>query len=908
MKTRFIMALAASAAALISCNREEVEMTDPAGHVFRFELVDGETKATLGEEGVFWDIDDELGVFMGTTHGGARVTEENGKKLIAYPAQVSTNRMVYAYYPYDATNTDPTSVKVPFPASQQGASVSAMPMAGIPFEATEGDVNGKVYSLNLGSFIDFRVFSTRYAGERIRSIRMTATSGDHPISGEASLNLLNVAQGNEASLALSWQDGSNPSSVTLSQSASVARNKDAAAEGHLYMVVAPGTYSGTVTVVTNAATYTFPFTDKVFNRNGMRRFNLNLDNVEREAWYVKINTVDEMVDGGKYLIVYEAGSKAFKPILNGNTALLASSANVYGVTFDNRGSGKRIRSTDAVDACQVILEKAAQSGYYMKAVAPGYYFYPSGSNIAAGTAASTACTITNNGGVVNITAGTNQYFKYSTSSNYFKGSTYNSSRELALFMLDESVLKAQTLQFSASSFTYALDGQTPPVSNPEGLPTLSGAQTRVTYASSNTAVATVNPNTGAVTIQSVGTATITATAEADDLFKEGSASYTLTVMDELAFSVENDQVAAYFDYVELHPYTPENFKSVSYVQQFASIKKTNTSERYDLPKPVPVSWTTTSSGNTSIAVYYNADHTDEEIMAIADISSSGNSAEIYNLIPGRTCYYVVKSGNTTLAEGHFKTTGRRRMIKVGSSPEGKKNQYANNCRDFGGLMTTDGRTLKFGKIFRGTNMDKTSTNDQKDFILKKMGIELDVDLRYNPVQTASSDGSYMFNALGLAQIPDNNSTIYQGHTQETYNSINELESPSKMGPTLTRIMNAVLNDVGVYIHCKVGADRTGFVCLLLESMLGVRDDLRDIDYELTSFCSAIDGGDYRERNNASSSWFYYPIGYGDISKMSGGNFVSIYGDTFQAKAINFVVNTLGINYSMVTAFQDAMLE
>ena len=144
MKTRFFMAMAAAAAVLVSCNREEVEMTDPAGNVYRFELVDGETKATLGEEGIFWDIDDELGVFMGTTHGGARVTEKNGKKLIVYPAPVTINKMVYAYYPYDATNSDPSSVKVPFPASQQGGSVSAMPMAGIPFEATKGEINGKV--------------------------------------------------------------------------------------------------------------------------------------------------------------------------------------------------------------------------------------------------------------------------------------------------------------------------------------------------------------------------------------------------------------------------------------------------------------------------------------------------------------------------------------------------------------------------------------------------------------------------------------------------------------------------------------------------------------------------------------------------------------------------------------------
>lgn len=51
----------------------------------------------------------------------------------------------------------------------------------------------------------------------------------------------------------------------------------------------------------------------------------------------------------------------------------------------------------------------------------------------------------------------------------------------------------------------------------------------ITYSSDNTAVATVDGSTGQVTIVGVGTATITATAAATTNYKEGSASYTLTV-------------------------------------------------------------------------------------------------------------------------------------------------------------------------------------------------------------------------------------------------------------------------------------------------------------------------------------------------------------------------------------------
>ena len=60
-------------------------------------------------------------------------------------------------------------------------------------------------------------------------------------------------------------------------------------------------------------------------------------------------------------------------------------------------------------------------------------------------------------------------------------------------------------------------------------PELSGEVAGVAYSSSNTEVATVDAETGAVTILAVGEAVITATAEENDTHLAGSASYTITV-------------------------------------------------------------------------------------------------------------------------------------------------------------------------------------------------------------------------------------------------------------------------------------------------------------------------------------------------------------------------------------------
>lgn len=81
----------------------------------------------------------------------------------------------------------------------------------------------------------------------------------------------------------------------------------------------------------------------------------------------------------------------------------------------------------------------------------------------------------------------------------------------------------QTLIFSSSSCTVDLN-----VEDFEE-PTLTGAMTTVEYTSSNTSVATVDVESGEVTLKGVGETTITATAAENDEYLAGSASYVLTV-------------------------------------------------------------------------------------------------------------------------------------------------------------------------------------------------------------------------------------------------------------------------------------------------------------------------------------------------------------------------------------------
>ena len=86
--------------------------------------------------------------------------------------------------------------------------------------------------------------------------------------------------------------------------------------------------------------------------------------------------------------------------------------------------------------------------------------------------------------------------------------------------------KDPELSFSETAFEVEEGSEftAPELNNPNNVP--------VTYSSSDVAVAQVDENTGAVTIGTPGTTTITATFAGDDEYLEASASYTITVKEK----------------------------------------------------------------------------------------------------------------------------------------------------------------------------------------------------------------------------------------------------------------------------------------------------------------------------------------------------------------------------------------
>ena len=129
------------------------------------------------------------------------------------------------------------------------------------------------------------------------------------------------------------------------------------------------------------------------------------------------------------------------------------------------------------------------------------------------------------------------YVYYSTSqSKWAVSNSASDSHTGYLYGLNPGRQK-QELVFSETSVTYDIA-----TGGSFTAPTLSGAQTDVTYTSSKPAVATVDAATGAVEIVGTGTTIITASAEGTSTIKPATASYTIHVTDSSSPVTEDTYV------------------------------------------------------------------------------------------------------------------------------------------------------------------------------------------------------------------------------------------------------------------------------------------------------------------------------------------------------------------------------
>lgn len=369
------------------------------------------------------------------------------------------------------------------------------------------------------------------------------------------------------------------------------------------------------------------------------------------------------------------------------------------------------------------------------------------------------------------------------------------------------------------------------------------------------------------------------------LFKRNGGSTPVTpdgpVSADVVVNLENAYLSDYLN-AAASAYTDSNHTGTSIIENYVS-----TTSRRDIPTPATLTWTATAgSGDYTVSIYNDASRTVLETQQ----TTGSTSLDIYNLIPDSTYWYTVTRNAAEVKSGTIRTQGRRRMMLV-STTFGAG--HANNCRDLGGIRNTAGQTIKYGLVFRGTNMDVT-TSAEKAYLTGHMKVAMDIDLRSSSdTRNMGADNGYACSSRVLGNDV--------GYTNPGYNSWSDLQDLTKLGTTFNAIINTVTAGETCYIHCFVGADRTGFICMLLEAALGVSPKECSIDFEMTSFLTRaltdVDGN-LRKRSETGGEY-----NYGKYY-----NFINGYGSgSFQDKA-QHILRDAGITQQQIEALCGAMLE
>ena len=336
----------------------------------------------------------------------------------------------------------------------------------------------------------------------------------------------------------------------------------------------------------------------------------------------------------------------------------------------------------------------------------------------------------------------------------------------------------------------------------------------------------------------------------------------------ITVNVENDAVARFLEEV-----TYTSSEDSSQVEAYNVAPP----ERRDIPQPAVIAIPDIEADTLLLTYTDNADFS--EGLHTKVIAKDTKKYLLYNLIPQRVYYYMIEADGECVASGEIHTEGQVRMIYVPG---------ANNIRDLGGWPTTDGRRIKYGKLFRGSELNGNHTVDSASLAIltDDLEIQAEIDMRayYNEGTGVSAFG-FTSNMWGHSSYPPYYYTHDSGQTPEQFqNKTYKL----KWKREFDFIIQNFVKERNVYYHCVSGADRTGYFSLLLEGLLGVDYDNMIKDYELTYFYNSIN------KKGMIDTLYNYVM--------------TLEGDTQQEKFNTFFVDSLNVAQTNVDYFLRMMLE
>lgn len=175
-----------------------------------------------------------------------------------------------------------------------------------------------------------------------------------------------------------------------------------------------------------------------------------------------------------------------------------------------------------------------------------------------------------------------------------------------------------------------------------------------------------------------------------------------------------------------------------------------------------------------------------------------------------------------------------------------------NFRELGGYQTSDGHTLKWGRLIRSGSLNQLSASDER--VLTQIPVKVDIDFRSKPEVNAAPDRvpvTAHYFGLPVLNVDETESSQSDQeiakemqvagngfrHMLTVYEKIAQLPSARHAYQEMFRLLLAT-SQGAVLFHCTAGKDRTGFGAFLILTALGVPRETIMADYLLTNDATA----------------------------------------------------------------------
>jgi protein-tyrosine phosphatase len=233
-------------------------------------------------------------------------------------------------------------------------------------------------------------------------------------------------------------------------------------------------------------------------------------------------------------------------------------------------------------------------------------------------------------------------------------------------------------------------------------------------------------------------------------------------------------------------------------------------------------------------------------------------------------------------------------------------QRLHNFRDLGGYAAVDGRTVRWGLLYRSDSLGKLDGQDWEKFLA--LGVRTVIDLRYH------------WEIAAKGRVPEFAGLDYHNFSIE-HRSYDQAGLDSSLDPAVylaDRYAEVALDGVKelrqtletiagqpapVVFHCASGKDRTGIVAALVLSLLGVSEDDIIADFALTGLATDRLVADFLAANPTRTQlWSGYGQAPAELMRRFLADLTARHGSVR-----GYAVNELGVDEALLAKLRATYL-